>query len=139
MYTDSLARLYLKMTKHSIFKTYKKPLLIWMAIILAIVTALKLGIDEKVVLFGTVVIGVFTQAFAGLAALIAAVPLIGPLIVKVFAIPFFWLLNALGYFVGAVAIKKGYRTEFTKSRVLTLALLTGIIIGYIIGHLVPMR
>ena len=127
------------MTKKSIFKTYRKPLLIWMAIILAIVIALKLGIDEKVVLFGTVVIGVFTQAFAGLAALIAAVPLIGPLIVKVFAIPFFWLLNALGYFVGAVAIKKGYRTEFTKSRVLTLALLTGIIIGYIIGHLVPMR
>ena len=127
------------MTKQSIFKTYRKPLLIWMAIILAIVTALKLGIDEKVVLFSTVVIGVFTQAFAGLAALIAAVPLIGPLIVKVFAIPFFWLLNALGYFVGAVAIKKGYRTEFTKSRVLTLALLTGIIIGYIIGHLVPMR
>jgi len=127
------------MPKQSIFKTYRKPLLIWMAIILAIVTALKLGIDEKVVLFGTVVIGVFTQAFAGLAALIATVPLIGPLIVKVFAIPFFWLLNALGYFVGAVAIKKGYRTEFTKSRVLTLALLTGIIIGYIIGHLVPMR
>ena len=127
------------MTKQSIFKTSRKPLLIWMAIILAIVTALKLGIDEKVVLFGTVVIGVFTQAFAGLAALIAAVPLIGPLIVKVFAIPFFWLLNALGYFVGAIAIKKGYRTEFTKSRVLTLALLTGIIIGYIIGHLVPMR
>ena len=127
------------MTKQSIFKTYRKPLLIWMAIILAIVIALKLGIDEKVVLFGTVVIGVFTQAFAGLAALIATVPLIGPLIVKVFAIPFFWLLNALGYFVGAVAIKKGYRTEFTKSRVLTLALLTGIIIGYIIGHLVPMR
>jgi len=127
------------MTKQSIFKTNRKPLLIWMLIILAIVTALKLGIDEKVVPFGTVVIGVFTQAFAGLAALIAAVPLIGPLIVKVFAIPFFWLLNALGYFVGAVAIKKGYRTEFTKSRVLTLALLIGIIIGYIIGHLVPMR
>ncbi len=127
------------MTKYSIFKTYRKPILIWIVIILAIVIALKLGIDEKVVLFGTVVIGVFTQAFAGLAALIAAVPLVGPFIVKVFAIPFFWLLNALGYFVGAVAIKKGYRTEFTKSRVLTLALLTGIIIGYIIGHLVPMR
>ena len=70
-------------------------MLIWTAIILAIVIALKLGIDEKVVLFGTVVIGVFTQAFAGLAALIAAIPFIGPLIVKVFAIPFFWLLNAL--------------------------------------------
>jgi uncharacterized membrane protein len=55
------------------------------------------------------------------------------------AIPFFWILNALGYFVGAVAIKKGYRSEFTKSRILTLALLIGIIIGYIIGHLIPMR
>ena len=84
-------------------------------------------------------VGVFTQAFAGFAALIAAVPLIGPFIVKVFAIPFFWLLNALGYFVGAIAIKKGYSREFTKSRVLTLALLIGIILGYIIGHLVPMR
>ena len=118
---------------------YGRQILIWSIIILAIIAALKLGIDEKVVLFGTVIIGVFTQAFAGLAALIAAVPLIGPFIVKVFAIPFFWILNALGYLIGAVAIKKGYRTEFTKSRVLTLALLTGIIIGYIIGHLVPMR
>ncbi len=127
------------MTMQPFFKTYQRPILIWTVIIIAIVVALKMGIDEKVVLFGTVVIGIFTQAFAGLAVLIAAVPLIGPFIVKVFAIPFFWILNALGYFVGAVAIKKGYRAEFTKSRVLTLALLTGIIIGYIIGHLVPMR
>lgn len=110
-----------------------------MGIVLAISVALKFGIDKKVVVFGTVIIGVFTQAFAGLAALIAMVPLIGPFIIKIFAIPFFWILNALGYFVGAVAIKKGYRSEFTKSRVLTLALLIGTIIGYIIGHLVPMR
>ena len=98
-----------------------------------------MGIDQKAVVFGTIVIGVFTQAFAGLAALIATIPLIGPFIIKVLAIPFFWILNALGYFVGAVAIKKGYRSEFTKSRILTLALLIGIIIGYIIGHLIPMR
>ncbi|MBC8344747.1 MAG: hypothetical protein H8E56_00645 [Candidatus Marinimicrobia bacterium] len=127
------------MNKKPFFKMYGRQILIWSIIILAIIAALKLGIDEKVVLFGTLVIGVFTQAFAGLAALIAMVPFIGPFIVKVFAIPFFWILNALGYFVGAVAIKKGYRAEFTKSRVLTLALLTGIIIGYIIGHLVPIR
>jgi len=127
------------MSKQPFFKTYGRQIIIWVGIAIVIAIALKLGIDEKVVLFGTVLIGVFTQAFVGLAALIGAIPLIGPLLVKVFAIPFFWLLNALGYFVGAVAIKKGYRTEFTKSRVLTLALLIGIIIGYIIGHLVPMR
>ena len=127
------------MSNTTFYKTYGKHIIIWIFISSAIAVALKFGIDKKAVVFGTLVIGVFTQAFAGLAALLAAVPLIGPFIIKVFAIPFFWVLNALGYFVGAVAIKKGYRREFTKSRVLTLALLIGIIIGYIIGHLVPMR
>jgi len=127
------------MALKTFLKTYKHQIFIWISIATVIAVALKFGIDKKAVVFGTVVVGVFTQAFAGFAALIAAVPLIGPFIVKVFAIPFFWLLNALGYFVGAIAIKKGYSREFTKSRVLTLALLIGIILGYIIGHLVPMR
>ena len=127
------------MSKQPFLNTYGKQILIWSVITAVIAIALKMGIDQKVVVFGTIVIGVFTQAFAGLAALIATIPLIGPFIIKVLAIPFFWILNALGYFVGAVAIKKGYRREFTKSRILTLALLIGIIIGYIIGHLIPMR
>ena len=127
------------MSKQPFLNTYGKQILIWSVITAVIGIALKMGIDQKVVVFGTVVIGVFTQAFAGLAALIATIPLIGPFIIKVLAIPFFWILNALGYFVGAIAIKKGYRSEFTKSRILTLALLIGIIIGYIIGHLIPMR
>ena len=127
------------MSKQPFLNTYGRQILIWSVITAFIAIALKVGIDQKVVVFGTIVIGVFTQAFAGLAALIATIPLIGPFIIKVLAIPFFWILNALGYFVGAVAIKKGYRSEFTKSRILTLALLIGIIIGYIIGHLIPMR
>ena len=127
------------MSKQPFLNTYGRQILIWSVITAVIAIALNMGIDQKVVVFGTVIIGVFTQAFAGLAALIATIPLIGPFIIKVLAIPFFWILNALGYFVGAVAIKKGYRSEFTKSRILTLALLIGIIIGYIIGHLIPMR
>tara|TARA_B110000014_G_scaffold161333_1_gene113677 strand:- start:204 stop:587 length:384 start_codon:yes stop_codon:yes gene_type:complete len=127
------------MSKQPFLNTYGRQILIWSVITAVIAIALNMGIDQKVVVFGTVVIGVFTQAFAGLAALIATIPLIGPFIIKVLAIPFFWILNALGYFVGAIAIKKGYRSEFTKSRILTLALLIGIIIGYIIGHLIPMR
>ena len=127
------------MSKQPFLNTYGKQILIWSVITAVIAIALKMGMDQKAVVFGTIVIGVFTQAFAGLAALIATIPLIGPFIIKVLAIPFFWILNALGYFVGAIAIKKGYRSEFTKSRILTLALLIGIIIGYIIGHLIPMR
>ena len=100
---------------------------------------MKYGIDKKAVVFGTVLIGVFTQAFAGLAALIGALPLIGPFIVKIFALPIIWVIQATGSFVGAVAIKKGYSKEMVKSRVLTLALSIGILIGYIIGHIMPIR
>ena len=67
------------------------------------------------------------------------VPFIGPLIVKVLAIPFFWILNGIGYFVSIVAIKKGYSRELVGSRVLTTAVLVGLVLGYIIGHLVPIR
>ena len=127
------------MSIKSFFKSHGKQISILVIVTLIILIALRYEIDTKIVVFGTVILGVFTQAFAGVAALIATLPVVGPLIIKIFTIPIFWILNSMGYFVGAVAIKKGYRKEFTKSRVLTLALLTGIILGYIIVHLVPLR
>ena len=127
------------MTEPSFFQVYKKHIILWFFIAVFILVALKLGIDQKIVVFITLVLGLFTQLFAGLAALLSMIPFIGPLIVKVFAIPFFWILNALGYFVGVIAIKKGYSDEFVKSRILTIALLVGIVVGYIIGHIFPLR
>ncbi|HJM12332.1 MAG TPA: hypothetical protein QF484_04005 [Candidatus Marinimicrobia bacterium] len=127
------------MSEPTFLQLYKKHIIIWLLIAVFIVVALKLGIDEKIIVFVTLVLGLFTQLFAGLGALIAMVPFIGPLIIKVLAIPFFWLLNGLGYFVGMIAIKRGYSGEFMKSRVLTLALLVGIVVGYIIGHIIPLR
>jgi hypothetical protein len=118
---------------------YKKQVVIWFLLLVAIVVALRMGIDKKVVVFFTLVLGIFTHAFAGLGALIAMIPWVGPLIVKVFTIPFFWILNALGYFVSVIAIKKGYTREVASSRVLTIALLVGIVLGYILGHLVPLK
>ncbi|MAD51151.1 MAG: hypothetical protein QF847_07510 [Candidatus Marinimicrobia bacterium] len=127
------------MSEPTFLQLYKKHIIIWLLIAVFIVVALKLGIDEKIIVFVTLVLGLFTQLFAGLGALIAMVPFFGPLIIKVLAIPFFWLLNGLGYFVGMIAIKRGYSGEFMKSRVLTLALLVGIVVGYIIGHIIPLR
>jgi|TARA_B100001094_G_scaffold73081_1_gene69340 hypothetical protein len=127
------------MKKGDFFKNYYKHLIVWIAIVSVIIIALKYGVDKKAVVFGTVSIGVFTQAFASLSALVGALPLIGPFIVKFFAIPLVWIIQASGSLVGAVAIKKGYTKEMVKSRVLTLALLIGILIGYIIGHLVPIN
>jgi hypothetical protein len=121
------------------FKYNWKHFVLWTLFLIAIIVALNYGVEKKVVILVTIVLGLFTQFFAGITALIAMVPFIGPLIVKVLAIPFFWLLNGLGYFVSIVAIKKGFSRELVGSRVLTLAVLVGLVLGYIIGHIVPIR
>jgi hypothetical protein len=121
------------------FKQRWKHILAWALILVIIIIALKMEVDGKIVVFVTLILGFFTQIFAGFGALIAMVPWIGPFIIKVFTIPFFWLLNAMGYFVSIIAIKKGYSKQLTRSRVLTVALLFGIVIGYVLGHIIPLR
>ena len=125
--------------KISFFKNYKFHILLWVFIGVAVVVALQYGVDEKIVVFITLVLGIFTQVFAGFGALIAMIPFIGPILIKVVTIPFFWMINALGHGVSIVAIKKGYTNELVKSRVLTIALLIGIVLGYIMGNLIPLQ
>ena len=121
--------------KISFFKNYKFHIFLWVLIGVAVAVALQYGVDEKIVVFSTLVLGIFTQVFAGLGALIAMIPIIGPILIKVVTIPFFWMINAVGHGVSIVAIKKGYTNELVKSRVLTIALLIGIVLGYIMGCL----
>tara|TARA_B110000438_G_C15819240_1_gene653505 strand:+ start:4131 stop:4517 length:387 start_codon:yes stop_codon:yes gene_type:complete len=125
--------------KKRFFKRYKFHLVLWVLIAVGIVISLQYGIDQKIVVLSTVVLGIFTQVFAGLGALIAMVPIVGPFLVKIVTIPFFWMINALGHGVSIVAIKKGYSDELVKSRVLTVAILIGIVIGYIMGNLIPLN
>ena len=73
----------------SFFTSHGKQIVILITITIIVLIALKYEIDTKVVVFGTVILGVFTQAFAGVAALIATLPLIGPLIVKILLSQFF--------------------------------------------------
>ena len=120
-------------------KKNKYHLLIWTILFSSMVIAITYGVDKKFVVFITLVLGLFTQIFSGFGALVTTIPLVGPIIIKVFTIPFFWVLNALGYFVSVIAIKKGYKKEVASSRVLTIALLLGIIVGYILGHIVPLK
>ena len=126
------------MNKQLIVRSYQKNILLGLLVITAIGVALYYGIDKKIIVFTAFIIGVFTELFVGIVALIAAIPLIGPMIIKVVSIPIFWILNALGTLVSGIAIKKGYATELAKGRIMTLALLIGMIIGYIIGNLLPL-
>jgi hypothetical protein len=56
--------------------------------------------------------------------------------VKILSIGFIWLLNAIGYLVAFVAIKRGYSKDVLTYRGLTIALIVGIVIGFIIGKVI---
>lgn len=122
------------------FWAYLRPLskiiLLWIIIALMVVLGIKLGVDEKVIGIAVTVFGFLTNAFAGLLTLIAFVPIIGPLIVKVITLPIFWIINGLGYWLSVFAIKRGYTKEVLNYRVLTAIFLFGIIIGFILGSII---
>jgi hypothetical protein len=67
--------------------------------------------------------------------LISLVPIIGPLLVKVLSLSIIWLLNAIGYLVSYIAIKRGYSKDVISYRGLTIALITGIVIGFVLASL----
>ena len=127
------------MNKITILLSYRKKIVIWMIAGGLIFTASYYGIAKKLIVFTAFIIGVFTEIFTGIGVLVAAIPVVGPMIIKIVSIPVFWILNALGTLVSGIAIKKGYATELAKGRIMTLALLIGMIIGYIIGNLIPLQ
>ena len=122
----------------SLFNLYYKKIILWILLTTAFVLSTNYGIDKKIIVFVAFVISVFTEVFVGLSALVATIPIVGPMIIKIVTIPVFWIFNAMGTLISGLAIKKGYATELARGRVLTLALLVGTILGYIIGNLVPL-
>ena len=132
----------IKLNNLKIISNLKWKIVLWILlftmIYLAFLYGKQYGISERIIILATLVLGVFTQIFTGITSLIAIIPFFGPFILKVVSIPIFYFLNALGWVVSAIAIKKGYVNELSRSRTVTFALLVGIIIGYILGNIIPL-
>ena len=131
------------MNKITLVSKLKWKILVWIILVMALSLAFfygkQYGINQRIIILVTLALGTFTQIFSGITSLIALIPFFGPFILKVISIPIFYILNAMGWVVSAVAIKKGYVNELSKSRTVTLALLVGIIIGYILGNIIPLN
>ena len=126
----------MKISFEDFLVTFRKTIVIWVLIIAFVTIGFYFGVPKKI-LGGTIIaVGWVTGAFAGLMGMIALLPLVGPIIVSVLSLPVIWLLNGLGYFVSIIAIKKGYSKEVVNSRVLTVVLLVGIVIGYVLSKLI---
>ena len=109
---------------------------IWIGLITLVVVAYYRNWDARVVGGGALVIALLTNAIAWLAATISLVPILGPLVVKILALPFIWLLNGIGYIISMVAIRRGFSKDVLTYRGLTIALIVGIVIGYVVGKFV---
>jgi len=114
---------------------YLRVVILWLTIAVIVIAGIELGIDEKVIGIAVAVFGVATHAFTSLLALIALVPFLGPLLVKILTLPFFWILNGVGYWLSILAIKRGYAKEVVNYRVLTFAFLLGTLLGYVLGKI----
>ena len=118
------------------WKNWKVMVPVWLAIVGLSWWAIEQRVDASVIAGSVVVVGLISNAFAWLLGLIALVPVIGPLIVKVLSVGFIWLLNAVGTLVSFIAIKRGYSKDVLTSKGLTIAVIIGVVIGFILGKLI---
>lgn len=115
---------------------YRNAIIAWIVIAMLVQAGFSLGVDRDIIAFVVVLVGVLGQAFAALIAWIGLVPIVGPIVAQVLSLPFIWILNGVGYLVSIVAIKRGYSKEVLNYRVITVTLLVGVTIGYILGKLI---
>lgn len=106
-----------------------------MVLILSVFAAWHFGWHAEAVTTGAVLVATVSHVFAWILGIITLVPIIGPILVKVLSLSIIWLLNAIGYLVSYIAIKRGYSQDVLTYRAVTIALITGIVIGFVIGSL----
>lgn len=114
---------------------WKWMLPVTLVLAVAVFAAWHFGWHAKAVTAGVLIVGVASHVFAWLLGIIALIPFVGPLLVKVLSLSIIWLLNAVGYLVSYVAIKRGYSKDVLTYRAVTIALITGIVIGFVLGSL----
>ena len=118
------------------WRNWKVMLPLWIVMGGLVWLGVYLDVDRSVIAGSVVAVGLVSNAFAWLLGIIALVPIIGPVIVKVLSIGFIWLLNAVGYLVSYIAIRRGYSKDVLTYRGLTVAIIIGIVIGFVLGKLV---
>jgi len=117
------------------WRNWKVMLPLWLVMGGLVWLGLYLNVDRSVIAGSVLAVGLISNAFAWLLGIVALVPIIGPVIVKVLSIGFIWLLNAVGYLVSYIAIRRGYSKDVLTYRGLTVAIIIGIVIGFVLGKL----
>lgn len=129
-----------KKEKIEFFKDYYKRnkilLLVFLSLLLLVFVVFEFHLNKPIAAILILLVGIVTHIFTELLALLALVPIFGPVLVKIISLPFIILLNGITYLVSFFALRKGYKVEMLKSRSFTTTLLLGILLGYILGKII---
>ena len=119
------------------WKNWKFMVPVWAVMACIVWWAIESRVEPTVIAGGVVVVGLVTNAFAWLLGLVAIVPVVGPLVVAAFTTGFLMLINAISSIIAYVAVKRGYTRDMLTFKGVTITLIIGVAIGFIIGRLIP--
>ena len=122
------------------FKRHYLAFTAWSSVAIMVGVSYYTGFDKQITAGIIIIVGLITQIFGNLLnsflGFLGMIPLIGPMVVKVITLPFFLIINAVSFIVAFFGLRRGEAKAVASSRLVVTTLLTGIVIGYIIGRLV---
>lgn len=114
-------------------------ILFWAVLVAFVAVGLRLHWKAEVITAAAVLWGlathIFGVVFANLGVWIGAIPVMGPLVLKVFTWPLFLLINGLAFFTSLVGVNIGRGRQVFEARVAATILTVGILIGFILGKI----
>ncbi len=115
-----------------------RQVLLWALLAAFVVLGIQRHWKGSVIAAGAVLWGVLTHifgvVFAALLGWVAAFPIAGPIIVKVLTWPLFLLINGAAFFTSLVGVNIGKGRQVFEARVAATILMTGVLIGFILGR-----
>lgn len=116
-----------------------RQILFWLLLVGFVALGLQRHWKGSVIAAGVVLWGMLTHIFGVVFALllgwIGAFPIAGPIIIKLLTWPLFLLINGAAFFTSLVGINIGKGQKVFEARVAASILMTGVLIGFLLGKL----
>ncbi len=116
-----------------------RQILFWLMLVAFVALGLELHWQGSVIAAGVVLWGILTHIFGVVFTLllgwVGAFPIAGPIIIKVLTWPLFMLINGAAFFTSLVGVNIGKGQKVFEARVAATILMTGVLIGFLLGKI----
>jgi len=116
-----------------------RQILFWLILVGFVALGLRRHWKGSVIAAGVVLWGLLTHIFGFVFALligwVGAFPIAGPIIIKLLTWPLFLLINGAAFFTSLVGVNIGKGRQVFEARVAATILMTGVLIGFLLGKL----